>query len=249
MTIVHFNCEEQKTKFAPNLKMPIYVGDFQSDSMISALIVQSLKFEKQIMGEELVSEVPLNLKDPYPWTRHWKQHNIFWDASALGSEHLERFEMSSELEKLFHVIRKHYLLYLKELNYPREKVYIHGWVNILRKGEWISLHHHTSDGHSYVSGTYYLTDSPTTLALINPIRVDQKEVFQTVKGRMIMFPSYVPHESTIYNGDDLRVSIAFDITGTAASNSNPWRPHVLFDDPATMDGLEMYLKDRSLTAP
>jgi hypothetical protein len=26
------------------------------------------------------------------------------------------------------------------------------------------------------------------------------------------------------------------------------RPHVLFDDPATMDGFEMYLKDRSLTS-
>lgn len=249
MALIHFNCESQKTKFAPVLKMPLYVGEFTSDRFISNLQEQCLQFEKQIMSEELVSEVPLNLKDPYPWTRHWKQHNIFWDCSALGSEHLERFPMSPELEKLFHVVRKNYLLYLKEMNYPRVKVFINGWFNVLRKGQWISLHHHTSDGYSYVSGTYYLTSNPTSLALINPIRVDQKEVFSTVKGRLIMFPSYVPHESTVYDGDDMRISVAFDITVPESADSNPWRPHVLFDDPETMDGLEMYLKDRTLTAP
>jgi hypothetical protein len=63
-----------------------------------------------------------------------------------------------------------------------------------------------------------------------------------------MFPSYVSHESTVYHGSDLRISIAFDLCSNSSAQSNPWRPHVLFDDPTTMEGFEMYLKDRSLTA-
>ena len=248
MGLIWFNSETPVTKCAPNLKIPLYKSSEGSDDLYQKLTDQLLTFEKQIATESLVSEVPKNDKDPYQWTQHWKQHSIFWDKPVKGGDHFERFAMSPELEKLFHIIRKHYLLYLKELNYPRIKCYIHGWANILRKGEWVSLHHHMADAHTYISGTYYLTTVATNLKLINPIRVDQTDVFPTQKGNIIMFPSYVPHESSIYEGDELRISIAFDLSTESNTLSNPWRPHCLFDDPSTMEGFEMYLKDRTLTA-
>jgi hypothetical protein len=248
MGLIWFNSETPLTKFAPNLKIPLYKANEGSDVFFQRLTDQMLVFEKHIEGEELVSEVPKSKNDPYPWTQHWKQHSIFWDKSVKDGEHFKRFEMTSDLEKLFHIIRKHYLLYLKELNYPRIECYIHGWANVLRKGQWISLHHHMADATTYLSGTYYPTSAPTSLKLINPIRIDQTDVFPTEKGNLVMFPSYVPHESSVYNGDELRISIAFDISTAANTLSNPWRPHCLFDDPVTMEGLEMYLKDRTLTA-
>jgi hypothetical protein len=155
--------------------------------------------------------------------------------------------MTQELTTLYHIIRKNYLLFLKELNYPRAKVYIHGWANVLRQGEYISLHSHSSDSHSYLSGTYYLTTNNTTLDVIDPTRLQHKERFVTKEGLILMFPSYVAHESTVYEEADLRISIAFDICSAHSAESNMWRPHHLFDDPATMDGLDMYFKDRTLT--
>jgi hypothetical protein len=247
MGLVWFNSETPLTKFAPNLKIPLYHGNEGSDLLLKNLTEQILVYEEQITQENLVSEVPKNEKDPYAYTQHWKQHSLFWDKNVKGGDHFKRFTMTDDLEKLFHILRKHYLLFLKELKYPRMKIYIHGWANVLRKGEWISLHHHMADESTYISGTYYLTTNDTSLKLINPIRVDQTDVFPTKKGNIIMFPSFVPHESSVYEGDDLRISIAFDLSIESNTLSNPWRSHHLFDDPATMEGLEMYLKDRSLT--
>ena len=147
---------------------------------------------------------PKGANDPYPYTQHWKQHNLFWDASALDGEHLERFEMTPEFEKMFHIVRKNYLLFLKELNYPRIKVYIHAWANVLREGQWISRHFHMADEHAYLSGCYYLTTVNTNLMLYNPIRPEHVESFQTNAGNLLFFPSWVPHESTVYHGSEYR---------------------------------------------
>ena len=243
-----FNSETPVTKFAPNLKIPMYTANEGNDKFIDALIQQIYKFEEQIITEDLVSEVPRDGKDPYSFTQHWKQHNLFWDVDGKDGNNLKRFPMSAELETFFHIVRKQYLLFLKELNYPRHKVYVHAWANVLRDGQWISKHHHTADNYSYLSGTYYLTTNPTYLKVISPIRLDQMEMFATKKASIIMFPSWVPHESDVYKGSDTRVSLAFDICMENSMAANPWRPHVLLDDPETMDGFEMYLKDRSLTA-
>lgn len=247
MTTHWFKSDTPLTKFAPNLQMPLYNTIEDNPVLIAKLRDQIIAFENQISKESLVSEVPKQTGDPYAYTQHWKQHNLFWDQNAKGGDQLERFPMTPELEKLFHIIRKHYLIFLKELNYPRIKVYIHGWANVLRKGEWISKHSHMSDSTAYLSATYYLTTNPTFLHLINCTRVDQLESFATREGRLIMFPSWIPHESDPCTDDNLRISIAYDISIGQNLISNPWRPHVLLDDPATMEGLEMYLKDRSLT--
>ncbi len=245
--VIWFNSAPPKNKFAPNLKIPLYKAVEGNDVLTTNLISQILLFEKQITQETLVSEVPKNDSDPYPFTQHWKQHNLFWDKDALGGNQLERFTMTKELTTLFHIVRKNYLLFLKELNYPRMKVYAHAWANVLRDGEWISKHHHMSDETAYLSGTYYLTTVPTELSLMNPIRPDHMEVFATKKNSIIFFPAWVPHQSSVYTGTDLRISIAVDIVMEANIITNPWRPHVILDDPDTMDGFEMYLKDRSLT--
>lgn len=245
--VIWFNSAPPLNKFAPNLKIPLYRTEEGNDLLTNKLIDQILTFEKQITAEELVSEVPKNDIDPYSYTQHWKQHNLFWDKDALGGKSLNRFAMTDELTTLFHIVRKNYLLFLKEINYPRMKVYVHAWANVLRNGEWISKHHHMSDETAYLAGTYYLSTVSTELSVMNPIRPDHMEVFPTKKNNIIFFPAWVPHQSSVYNGPDLRISIATDIVMEQNIVTNPWRPHVLLDDPTTMEGFEMYLKDRSLT--
>lgn len=247
MAVIWFNSETPTTKFAPNLKIPLFNPSEGSPEFIESLKQQIIKLEQQIAAEDLVSEVPKDMLDPYPYTQHWKQHNLFWDKDAKDGSNITRFEMTPELEKMFHIIRKNYLLFLKELGYPRTKVYVHAWANVLKQGQWITKHHHVADNSAYLSCTYYLTTVPTYLELYNPIRVDQTDKFPTKAGSMLFFPSWVPHQSTVYEGDDVRVSLAFDIVTNESALANPWRPHHLLDDPATMDGFEMYLKNRSLT--
>lgn len=247
MGVNWLSSERPNTKFAPNLQAPFYIAADGNDELIGELVTEILELEEQITNETLVSEVPRSVLDPYPYTQHWKQHSIFWDKSVLDGEHLVRFAMTSTMEKLFHIIRKQYLIFLKEMNYPRVKIYIHGWANVLRNSQWISQHYHQNSADAYLSGTYYLTTVDTHLKLINPLKLDFADMIPTKKGTIVMFPSYVPHESSVYNGTALRISIAFDLVTSAFAKTNPWRPYCLFDDPATMDGLDMYLTNRSLT--
>lgn len=150
MAVIWFNSETPTTKFAPNLKIPLFNPSEGSPEFIESLKQQIIKLEQQIAAEDLVSEVPKDMLDPYPYTQHWKQHNLFWDKDAKDGSNITRFEMTPELEKMFHIIRKNYLLFLKELGYPRTKVYVHAWANVLKQGQWITKHHHVADRKSVV---------------------------------------------------------------------------------------------------
>ena len=239
MTVVWFNSKPPETRFAPYVSIPIYVNETGTPKDLNArLREQMLAFEDHVKNEELVTEVKKAPNDFYAWTQHWKQHNLFFDSPVLAGEHLKRFSMTDDLTELLGMIRYEYLLFLRELGYPRETVYIHAWGNVLRREEFISFHNHSSEPSCYLSGTYYLTTNDTTLDLLNPTKWDHKAKFPTKEGNIVMFPGYVQHASTQLAEDTLRISIAFDICTSVNAEMNPWRSYHLFDDPNSMPGLD-----------
>jgi hypothetical protein len=245
MSTVWLEGPRPNTKFAPNFRIPVYIGYDGTKEFMSTMRDYVLEIEKTIIEkEELVSKVPKSGNDPYKHTQQWKQHNIFNDVPGLGGEHLDRFPKNKCVDDFFNLLRTNYLEHIATLRYPRIKVYINGWANVLRKGEWISMHNHMSHTDAYLSGTYYLTTVDTCLWLVNPAQpageaaseLDQHAI-STEARKLILFPSWVPHYSSKYEGDDLRISLAVDIITESTMKGNPWRPHVLFDDPDTMPGL------------
>ena len=238
MDVVWFEGATPLTKFAPKFKVPIGVGVSGSNGLVDRLTKYVLTLEETIISkEELVSPVPKSEADPYRHTQQWKQHNLLDDVVGLEGEHLERFPHDPAIEELFTVIRTGYLEFLSKLNYPRRKVYIHGWANVLRDSEWISKHRHITTEESYLACTYYLTTNKTSLYLENPLVGDVINV-PTEEKKLIFFPSWMPHWSDKIEGDSIRISLAFDIVTESCTIKNPWRPHRLLDDPATMPGLE-----------
>ena len=228
-----------KTKFGKKFKAPIYTAKDGSKEFIKTLYDYVLDLEANIISkEELVSSVPKSGMDPYQYTQQWKQHNLFDDVPGLGGEHLQRFHKIPEIDQLFALVREHYLLHLANLNYPRIKAYIHGWANVLRKGEWITPHCHIDGSDAYLASTYYLTTNNTNLYMHDPSYVGTKGAIATEAGKIVIFPSWIPHWSDECQDEDLRVSLAFDIVIEDSVQGNPWRPHVLLDDPATMPGLD-----------
>lgn len=232
--------QKPQTKFAPRLKVPLYYAKDGSKDMINGLAKYCVELEQGIISrEELVSEVPKNNMDPYKFTQQWKQHHLLDDSlPRKGGEQFEKFPPVSEQRQLFHLIREHYLLHLRNLGYERRKVYIHAWANVLREGEFISQHMHLADEFCYLSGCYYVTTSGAKLNLVNPQRAQEISQFPNEAGMIVFFPSWVPHYSDVYHGKEHRISIAFDIVAEENMRANPWRPHELFDDPSTMPGLD-----------
>lgn len=228
-----------KTKFALNFKCPIYIASEPNTDLINRLTKYILELEENIISkEELVSSVPKAKEDPYQHTQQWKQHNLFDDVPGMGGEHLIRFPHNPATDELLELVRIHYLTHLMELGYPREKVYVHGWANVLRKGEWISKHAHISSQNSYLAATYYLTTNDTKLHFENITNAYDVFGTETERGKLVFFPSWLPHWSDECKDDGLRISIAIDIVTEASAFSNPWRPHKLFDDPETMLGID-----------
>jgi len=122
-------------KFAQKFKTPIYVAKVGTIDFVNEITDYILKLEKDIIEtEELVSKVPKSTVDPYRHTQQWKQHNLFNDVPGLDGDHLQRFPKHSSTGIMFDIIRASYLEHLATLRYPRPKVYIHGWANVLRNG-------------------------------------------------------------------------------------------------------------------
>lgn len=230
--------DECSTKFGPKLKYPVYVVEDGSTDFINRLTKYVLDVEENIIAKEgLVSDVPKNDADPYQHTQQWKQHNLLRDFAGLDGEHLERFPHDPVMDELFSFIRMHYLTFLAEMKYPRIKAYVHAWANVLRGDQFISRHSHITGPEAYLAATYYLTTNNTSLYFENPINMTAAGV-ATVAKRVVMFPSWLVHFSDKCEEGKMRISLAFDIVTENTMIANPWRPHVLLDDPATMPGLE-----------
>lgn len=228
--------EEVKSPFALNIDIPLYFAKDGTPDFNKRLIDYVLECEKIITNEELVSEVQKNDMDPYPYTQHWKQHNLVDDTvPRLNGDHLERFKTDPVQKELFDKFRENYLLFLAETKTRRVKVWVHVWANVLREGQFISPHSHISNQYSHLAGVYYPQTCNTDLYLAHPFVKDLVYTVKTEESKLIFFPSWMNHLSSKTN--DLRVSIAADIVTEETMLANPWRPHILFDDPATMKGL------------
>ena len=236
-TIIWKGNQLPNTNFAIDINAPVYTSKDGTPEFNKALIDYVYECEQVLEREELVSPVTKNEIDPYKYTQHWKQHNILDDSGPrLDGDHLEKFKTNPVQQLLFNKLRENYLLLLADLKYPRKKVWIHSWANIIRHGEFISPHTHIVNHNSYLASVYYPQSSKASLYLAHPtdhesfLKVDIKE------SNVLMFPAWVKHHSDINNEGD-RVSIAADIVVEDIMLKNPWRPHILFDDPKTMKGL------------
>jgi hypothetical protein len=228
------------TPFALDINAPIYSAQDGTSEFNRRLTEYVLECEQIIKEEPLVTDVTKNKEDPYALTQQWKQHNLFDDTGPRKEgDHLVKFKPNTIQQELFNKFRENYLLMLSDIKAPRVKVYAHCWANVLRPGEFISPHSHINSPSAYLAGTYYPQSDTSMLHLVHPTGVKgnyKTEIqFETKESRLILFPSWIFHYSDPTN--ITRISIAVDIVLPITMEHNPWRPHVVFDDPKTMKGL------------
>jgi hypothetical protein len=231
--------KEPKSKFGPRIYAPCYSALDGNTDFNKRLIDYVLECENLISEEPIVSELHKNSSDPYKLTQQWKQHNLIDDSGPRkDGDHLKKFNQNIVTKELFNKIRTHYLLMLDELKFPRMKVWIHAWANVIRQGENISLHTHVPTDLGYLACVYYPQTSPTELYMLNPISNESDMIsVPTKENSIVFFPSWMPHCSSTMTEEGYRISIAADIVLEETMAANPWRPNILLDDPNTMLGL------------
>lgn len=122
-----------------------------------------------------------------------------------------------ELQELKQIIAEEYCNYVDAMQYPRETVYIQCWANLLKFGQHINWHHH-SDAHAsapneyaYVSGNLCIHADDTKTYYKNPCVETDIIGLDNVNGEMVLFPSFISHETSKNLNQTPRISIAFDI--------------------------------------
>lgn len=114
----------------------------------------------------------------------------------------------------------------------RSRFSMEGWANVLRRGQYNSLHLHPN---STWSGVYYVTgnpppDSPSDgdaaysgkIEFVDPrpgasatytveSALQRRCMLNPGPGAMIVFPSWLQHQVHPYYGPDTRISIAFNV--------------------------------------
>lgn len=110
-------------------------------------------------------------------------------------------------------VRDNHLAFRSALGLVEEqKVFGKCWMNVLRKGEVVPPHIHSSwnTAHAYLSGFLAVTDNKTKTYFGNPFDVPYHYV-DNVPSTMALFPSNILHWSDLYTGDDVRITLAFDL--------------------------------------
>ena len=112
-------------------------------------------------------------------------------------------------------VRTSYMDFMNELhkieNFKEpESTYVGSWVNVMRKGQQIKMHHHSKGRNSYLGAHFCVQTEDTSTIYLNTISHQEHE-FKNSPGTLLFFPDHVPHCTTVTNSDKERITIAMDI--------------------------------------
>ena len=202
--IIQFVSEPRKTFFAP--EWCYFLGEtFAKDIDFSKVAKLILSKEKQII--ENFPPVDKANSDGYTGlgsdslTSRYKSFNVLaWD--------------DEEIIKIKKAIQDAYLDFLSYFNAPRRIVWIQCWANVLREGQEIKPHLHSTGPHCYLGGHVCVQCDNTSTVYINPInQLNDPEIFSSDNqvGKITLFQNNIPHYTTKHVGTTERITIAFDI--------------------------------------
>ena len=157
----------------------------------------NLSIDEFRFPDKFCNELKKELKKVIDIKSSWKSYNIFSIDSPIIDE------LKSHIKNIL----PHYE--------DTKNLWINGWINYQTKNESVRLHNHAIHNNSYLSGTLCMDRRKDVFTKFHiPIVSNNPQYgplsLPSLKGRMIIFPSYIPHEVTsIPYGD--RISIGFDL--------------------------------------
>ena len=120
-----------------------------------------------------------------------------------------------EIKKLRYNIVKNLFKYNTECgNETPQELYAICWYNVLRFGQKINPHMHSTTPDCYLSGHFNVQVNDTSTCYMSPInQLNDPDVIdiKNKEGDMTLFPSYIFHYTTPHYSFKPRITIAFDL--------------------------------------
>ena len=188
------------TEYAPTWDFSIGINKWRNDSKIKIIKDWLINNEKRLINKYSGDYDGGTGLGTNSLTGRFEKYNLFEYANELP-----------ELNELLDFFRTSYLEFLEiEKKDVRDTVIV-CWYNVMRNGEFVAEHHHGAGHDVYLSGNFMLDTYPTCTNYLCPYDKDAILPMSNSIGILTIFPSFLPHKSDPYYGDEVRVSIAFDI--------------------------------------
>ena len=184
------------TPYAMNFKFHISRSIWDDEKKVNVIREFCLKKEKEILKLPYNNDGGTGLDENSVTTR-FARYNLF-----------DFVDECPELQDLWDEIHKHWYERVKRENTTAYKTKIVCWFNVLRQGEKIENHRHSSRFSGYLSGNIHLDNYHTNTTYRY---LDNFIELHNVKGGLVMFPSQLLHGTDVYHDKRERVSIAFDL--------------------------------------
>lgn len=195
-----------------------FVKEFRFDPIpdYETLIAFNRDFEKDIKNHSLLRKEPNGLAA----RNGYLTDNIFQDKTK--SIKLFRKILKQKIKQYINELPndlQHHMLRHKTSNYE-----INSWATWVKGDGFIDKHIHEE---SWISGAYYCKVPKITIAAQNregyfeygcvpndiQIEIDKKRGYvQPIEGKLVIFPSYLYHQTIPHQTTEDRISIAFDLT-------------------------------------
>ena len=104
---------------------------------------------------------------------------------------------------------------------PKLELYTQCWYNVMNKGQQILTHLHDITPTCYLGGHISVQCEDTYTGYTHPALVplldegSDNEAFvhksDNTIGKLTLFPNYIPHFTSVHQGDQERITIAFDL--------------------------------------
>lgn len=194
----------------PPIQVPLHISqyDIELTKRIGDLILAS---------EESILAIPVpEINAKASWGSNYTTRPDNWITARLP---YYNFLDSKEHDILSfkNFIYESYVAYQKGMQNPTFNVYVHGWVNIIRNNEQITAHNHAnahvaaSEDHSYISGNFCVRADNTSTNYRSPYLHNTWKSVPNVAGDLVLFPSFVFHNTSVNQATEPRLSLAFDI--------------------------------------
>lgn len=197
--VFRFKSAEPKTPLAIEYPETLVTLDTIDSGLITRINDTLLGAVPHIMELEPTNNEVTGLGVDRISTR-WNKYNIF-----------KMFEDNEDFSYLLGAIKYSYHRYCAQHNIVIEPCMLHAWFNVMFKGDRISEHVHDVGSYSYLSGNIFSggvdNSSYTTYYIVN--RDGILDVKNNV-GDLTLFPSWMPHETSVYGGSEPRVTIGLN---------------------------------------
>ena len=198
--IIDLRSQPKRNYFAPEYEYKLWQADIKNDGLVEEMRKVILSKEKDIICKH-----PNTVND---------------GGTGLGANSLTAkfsvFNIFTWTEPCFiefqNWVKKEYLEFLKTLNVQTSDTYITCWANVLRAGQSIQAHWHSSNPDSYLSAHFTVCSQNTKTEYQNPFNKDKWLSINNIAGELTFFPSFLVHRTTTYLGDTERITIAMDIS-------------------------------------